>query len=62
MTVVCTIKRLFTAYLTNLGESQANLALTKIINCDLKVSCKLKLTFKIVNYNCGAFIVKATGD
>ncbi len=55
------MKCLFTAYLTNLGKSHANLALPKIINYDLRVSRKLKLTFKIVNYNCGAFIVKATG-
>ncbi len=61
MTIVCTIKQLFTAYLTNLAKSHANLALPKIINYDLRVSRKRKLTFKIVKYNCGAFIVKATG-
>ncbi len=60
MTVVCTIKRLFTAYLTNLGMAKANLALAKIINDGFKVCRKLKLTFKIVNYDCETFLVQAT--
>jgi hypothetical protein len=29
----------------------ANLALARSVNYDLKVFCKLKYTFKIINYN-----------
>jgi hypothetical protein len=39
----------------------ANLALARSINYDRKVRCKLKRTFKIVNYNPKHFIVQATG-
>jgi hypothetical protein len=50
MTVACTIKLLFRAYLMILAKAKANLASARIVNYD-KIRCKLKHTFMIVNYN-----------
>jgi hypothetical protein len=54
MTLACTIKLLFTAYLMILAKAKAKakakLASVRIVNYD-KIRCKLKLTFMIVNYN-----------
>jgi len=45
----------------NLTTIIANLALARSINYNRKVRCKLKCTFRIVNYNPKPFIVQATG-
>ncbi len=39
----------------------ANVALARSVNYDHKVSCRLKHTFTIVNYDPKPFIVQATG-
>jgi len=36
------------------------LAPAKSINDESKVRCKLKLTYKIINYDCKTFILQAT--
>jgi hypothetical protein len=50
-----------TMIVANLTTIVANLALSRSVNYDHKVCCKLKLTFTIVNYDPKPFIVQATG-
>ncbi len=45
----------------NLTMIIATLALARSVNYDRKVSCKLKHTFMIVNYDPKPFTVQATG-
>jgi hypothetical protein len=59
MTVACTIKLQFAAYLTIQAKAEANLALAfdRIVN----YKRNLKLTFMVVNYDGETFIVQALG-
>ncbi len=49
-----------TTIVANLTTIVANLALARSVNYDCKVSCKLKCTFTIVNYDPKPFIAQAT--
>ncbi len=60
MTVTCTIKLLFTAYLTI--QAKAKLAIARIVNYNHKVCTKLKRKFMVLNYDRDTFIVEVTGN
>ncbi len=50
-----------TTIIVNLTTIVANLACARSVNYDHMVCCKLKRTFRIVNYDSKPFIVQATG-